>query len=91
MKSKIIKSILGILLLTISPFFILAIVAILYVLLKMIGGASFLAGVQSFINFIYSLVPFFPYLTTIPIIAVATILIFKKRQKISNYVTKALK
>jgi membrane protein implicated in regulation of membrane protease activity len=88
MRSKIIKSILGILLLTISPFFILAIAAILYVLLKMIGGASFLAGVQSFINFIYSLVPLFPYLTTIPIIAVAIILIFKKDKKSRSILQK---
>lgn len=77
MKSKILKAILGIILLTVSPFAILAVVGLLYVLFQMFGGVSFTAGVQTFINFIYSLVPFFKYLTTIPIIIILVMVVIK--------------
>lgn len=81
MINKIIKGFLGIITLTISPFIMLAIVGILYVTFQMIGGVSFTAGVESFVNFIYSLVPFFSYLTAIPVAIVLTILFIKNRQK----------
>jgi hypothetical protein len=47
MKSKILKSILALILLSASPFIVLSIVGTLYVILQMIGGLSFTAGVQS--------------------------------------------
>lgn len=77
MKSKILKGILGIILLTVSPFVVLAVLGLLYVIFQMLGGVSFTAGVQTFINFIYSLVPFFKYLTTIPIIMVLVMVVVK--------------
>ncbi|PKM71857.1 MAG: hypothetical protein CVU91_11930 [Firmicutes bacterium HGW-Firmicutes-16] len=88
MKSKILKGILGLALLTISPFFMLAIVCILYVAFQMIGGASFTAGVQTFIDLIYSLLPYFSYLTAIPVIMVIAILIYKNKQFILSKLTR---
>ncbi|MDF2905414.1 MAG: hypothetical protein K0R34_735 [Herbinix sp.] len=79
MKNKITKSILGIILLTISPFVLLTIVGFIYVLIQLIGGVPFTDGVQSFINFIYSLVPFFKYLTVIPIILVIIMVLIKNK------------
>ena len=80
MKSKILKGIFGLTVLTISPFLILAIVGVFYVALQMIGGASVAAGVLTFIDLIYSLMPYFSYLTTIPVIMIIAILIYKNRR-----------
>lgn len=90
MKSKILKSILAIILLSVSPFIVLTVIGMLYVIHQMIGGVSFTAGVQSFVEFIYSLISFFPYVTTIPIIIVLAISLFKNRKKISAIISKAL-
>jgi hypothetical protein len=82
MKSKIFKSILAIILLSVSPFIVLAVTGMLYVIIQMIRGLSFTVVVQSFVNFIYSLISFFPYITTIPILIVLAIIIVKKKQKL---------
>jgi hypothetical protein len=76
----LIKGILGIILATISPFIVLTIIGTLYALLNMFGGATFTAGVRSFINFIISLKPYLPYLTAIPVILVLLILFIKRRR-----------
>ncbi len=83
MKNKIIKSILGILAMTVSPFILLSIVGILYVIFQMVGGATFSAGFQSFFNIVYSLSPYFGYMTTVPIIILAIVLYFKFKHKTS--------
>ncbi len=81
MKSKLIKGILGIILATISPFIVLIVVGTLYALLNMIGGTTFTVSVRSFANFIISLKPFLPYLTTIPVVLVLLIVVLKRRRK----------
>ncbi len=88
MKSTIFKSIIGFLLLFVSPFIVLTIVGSLYVIIQVIGGTSFTTGVQSFINIIYSLVPFFSYLTTIPLILLLVMIIIKNKQKIVKLLQK---
>ncbi|MBE4910581.1 hypothetical protein IMZ08_21310 [Bacillus luteolus] len=82
MKSKILKSILALIVLSISPFVMIAAVGMLFVILQMIGGATFTGGVVSFVNFIYSLVPLYPYLTAIPTIIVLAVAIIKNRNKL---------
>lgn len=84
MKTKVFKGILVIILATISPFFVLAIIGVFYVLYRIIGGETFTVGIQSFINLIFSLRSFFPYLTTIPVIMVLLMLFMKNREKILN-------
>lgn len=84
MKTKVFKGILVIILATISPFFVLAIIGFFYVLYRIIGGETFTVGIQSFINLIFSLRSFFPYLTTIPVIMVLLMLFMKNREKILN-------
>lgn len=88
MKSKILKSILVIILLSVSPFIVLAVIGILYVILQMLGGVSFTAGLQSFVNLIYSLVSFFPYVTTIPILIVLATVLGKNKYKIVKLLSK---
>jgi len=88
MKSKILKSILVIILLSVSPFIVLAVIGILYVILQMLGGVSFTAGLQSFVNLIYSLVSFFPYVTTIPILIVLATVLEKNKYKIVKLLSK---
>jgi hypothetical protein len=47
----------------------------------MIGGTTFSVSVRSFTNFIISLKPFLPYLTTIPVILALLIVVMKRRRK----------
>ncbi|MBL4934561.1 hypothetical protein JK636_02180 [Clostridium sp. YIM B02515] len=78
MKNNALKAISGMIFLAVSPFVVLTIVGLLYVIFQMLGGISFAAGTQAFINSIYSLVPFFKYLTTIPIIVLVIVVIQNK-------------
>ncbi|RSK26586.1 hypothetical protein EJF36_06780 [Bacillus sp. HMF5848] len=82
MKNKIIKTILSILLLSVSPILVLAGFGTLYILFQMIRGFSFPDGLDSFINFINSLVPYFSYLTSIPIIMVLFMILIKYKNKL---------
>ena len=88
MKNKILRGIFALVLLSVSPVFLLAIIGIFYILFQIIGGVSFTASVQSFINFIYSLIPYLSYLTTIPVILVLTMLFIKNREKIKKKLLK---
>jgi len=81
MKNKILKTILSILLLSVSPFLVLAGFGILYILFQLIKGFSFPDGIDSFIDLINSLVPYFPYLTSIPIIMVLFMILIKYKVK----------
>lgn len=84
MKIKIIKSILGILVMTVSPFILLSFVGILYVMFQVIRGTTLTVGFQSFYHLVYSLKPYFGFMITVPIIIMATALYFKFRHKYSN-------
>jgi len=88
MKTKLFKAILGIILATISPFFVLSIIGIFYTLFGIIRGVTFTVGIQSFINLIFNLRPFFPYLTTIPVIMVLIMLFMKNREKLLSLLKK---
>lgn len=88
MKIKLFKGILGIVLATISPFFVLALFGIFYALISIIGGATLTVAIQSFINLILSLRPLFPYLTTIPIIMVLIMFFMKNKEKILNLIKR---
>lgn len=88
MKSKLLKGILSLVILSVSPFIILAAVGIPYILYQVIGGFSIREGINSFVHLIYSLVPFFPYLTTIPILAVALMFLYKNRKRIYDILAK---
>ena len=79
MKPKLLKGFLGFVLATISPFFILAMLGLFYVMFQIIGGATLSDAFESFINIILSLRPIFPYLTTIPVIMVLIIVFMKNR------------
>ncbi len=88
MKNKIRKGILGIFALTLSPLLLLSATGILYILYQLIGGRSLSAGYQSYMKIIYSLVPYFLYLTVIPILLFIVFLIIKYRHKITNLLRK---
>jgi len=88
MKSKALKILLGVIFLSVSPFIVLAVIGIIYVIFQMIGGLSFTTGVQSFVNFIYSFVSFFPYVTIIPVLMLFTTIIIKSKYKIVKLLSK---
>lgn len=79
MKTKLLKGFLGVILATISPFFILAMLSLFYVMFNVIGGATLSDAFESFINVILSLKPLYPYLTTVPVIMVLIIVFMKNR------------
>jgi hypothetical protein len=79
MKSRIIKAIIGTLVLVISPLFMVAVIRALYIAFHMITGYSMIEGFYSYTNFIRSLVPCFSYLTTVPIMILALIMLRKHK------------
>lgn len=82
MRTRIFKIVSSVAILTISPFVIIIMIGLLYVSYCMLAGIPIIQGFQSYKNFIYSLVPYFPYLTTIPI-AILGILLLKKHTILS--------
>mgnify|MGYP005840429127 CR=1 FL=1 len=79
MKNNILKGVLLVIVMIMSPFAVVALIGTIYTAFQMINGVTFISGVQSFINFIYSLVPYFSYLTVIPVFIVAALLLVKNR------------
>ena len=82
MKTKLLKVIMGLMIATISPFIILAVLGLFYVLFSIVGGVSFIAAIENFTSFVFSFRPIFPYLTAIPVMIVLIMLFIKNREKI---------
>ncbi|QNO15343.1 hypothetical protein HYG86_11490 [Alkalicella caledoniensis] len=57
-------------------------IGLLYVSYYMLTGIPIIQGFKSYKNFIYGLVPYFPYLTTVPV-AILGILLLKKHAMLS--------
>ena len=65
---------------SLSPFVIVLIVGVMYVIVQIITGLTLTASINSFKSILVSLVPYFPRLTTIPVILVLLTFIMKKRK-----------
>ncbi|MBP1743447.1 MAG: hypothetical protein H6Q58_425 [Firmicutes bacterium] len=80
MKARILKAFIGILVLVISPLFMVVVIGTLYNAFHMITGYSMIEGFYSYTNFIRSFVPYFSYLTTV-LIVILTLIFFRKQKK----------
>ncbi|EQB89857.1 hypothetical protein J2Z44_003248 [Clostridium punense] len=78
--NKIFKGLLLMLMLLLSPLAALAVLGVAYITVRMTSGLEFLAAVSSFKAIIYTLKPYFAYLTIIPA-ALFTIVQLKKKTK----------
>lgn len=83
MLKKILKVGLGAIILTLSPFIIVLIVGLLFILFHMTGGASFIEGYELFVQLIEGAKPYFPILTFVPMvfIGIPMALTFVKKRK----------
>lgn len=72
------------LMLLLSPLAGLAVLGAVYIVIRMISGLEFLAAVSSFKAIIYTLKPYFPYLTIIPA-ALFIIVQLKKKTKFLTF------
>ncbi len=79
MKSRIIKAIIGILVLIVSPLFMVVVIGALYIAFHTITGYSMIDGFYTYTNFIRSLVPYFSCLTTVPIVFLALLMLRKHK------------
>ena len=77
MRIRIFKIVSSVAILTISPFLIIIMIGLLYASYCMIAGIPIIQGFESYKNFIYGLVPYFPYLTTVPIVILGIFLLKK--------------
>lgn len=79
---KLGKILLIFILMSLSPFVIVLIVGVMYVIVQLINGLTLIASTNSFKLILVSLVPYFPYLTTIPVILVLLTFIMKKKKHV---------
>lgn len=61
-----------------SPLVLLALLGAAYVGIQMLNGIGAMAAVQAFLGFINNLMPYFPYLTTVPAALIVLMLLLKK-------------
>lgn len=84
MRSKIFKVLSGALLLFLSPFPILAVFGAVYIVFQMVNGMGFSEGFNSFMALLQSLRPYFPYLTTIPVVMILVSILLKNRSRLNK-------
>ncbi len=84
MKSML-KKFLSIIVIFVFPLVSLVLLGVIYVITRMIGGMEPLAAIHSFKALIYSLMPYFPHLTIIPIVLISSILLLKHWGKIKKW------
>lgn len=75
---KLGKILLSFILMSLSPFVILSIVGVMYVIFQLFNGLALTASITSFKAILVGLVPYFPYLTTIPVVLILLAFIMKK-------------
>lgn len=83
---KILKALIVLVLLILSPIVLLALAGVLYIAVRMIGGTGPAAAMHSFITLVKGLAPYFPYLTTIPVVMIVLTLLIKYRNQVREKV-----
>ena len=76
---KVGKILLSFILMSLSPFVIIMISGVIYVIVQLINGLALTASISSFKAILVSLVPYFSYLTIIPAILILLTFILKKK------------
>lgn len=88
---NIAKKLLLVVALFLSPLVLLACVGTVYVVIQIINGMSPMAGINSFITWVHTLMPYFPYLTTIPVVMIALTLLIKNWSKVKVRIRQLVK
>lgn len=83
MKTRIFKIVSVIAILAVTPIVIVVLLGLLYISYCLLAGIPINEGFQSYKIFLCSLVPYFPYLTTVPM-AILGILLLKKHTILST-------
>ncbi len=78
---KIVKILQSLLVMTLSPFVLILIWGCIHVIFQLANGLALASSISSFKAIIVGLAPFFPYLTTIPIILILLAFIIKKGKR----------
>jgi len=79
--SNIFKKFLYIVLLILSPLASIVLLCAIYIMIGIIRGINPLESVTSFKSLLQNLTPYFPYLTTIPVILIFFPLLYKNWSK----------
>lgn len=90
---KLGKLLLSFILMSLSPFVIIAIIGVIYVIFQLINGLELTASISSSKAILLGLTPYFSYLTIIPAILILLAIILKKsevRRKIKNLDSKTV-
>ena len=84
MIAKILKILLSLLIMTLSPFVIVLIGGFIYVIFQLANGLALTASISSFKAILVGLAPYFLYLTTVPVILILLTFILKKKRSSSK-------
>lgn len=83
---KVGKILISFILMSLSPFVVIGIVGAMYVIVQLINGLTLTASISSFKGILVGLVPYFSYLTAVPVILVLLTFTFKKRSEVRGKV-----
>ena len=73
--------VIGLVLATLSPFIVLSMIGLCYVMYMMVGrGLTWADSVAQFVGMVWALQPYFGYLTMIPLVLVGVIMAARRRQ-----------
>ena len=81
---KLGKILLSFILMSLSPFVIIVLVGVMYVIVQLINGLALTASISSFKSILVGLVPYFSYLTIVPAILILLTFILKKKRSSSK-------
>lgn len=85
MPKKLLKPVLTLLALIISPLILAAIASVVFIAVHLVNGASISAAQQALAVVIHDLLPFLPYITTIPAVLIIITVVIPNRNKIQNW------
>lgn len=84
MNNTIVKKLMPIIILFLSPLATVAAFGAFYIVIQMISGLEMSVAFSSFMDLLNSLTPYFPYLTTIPMVSIVLVVLLKKRNALSQ-------
>ena len=88
MPTKLLKLVLTLLALIISPLILAAIASAVFIAIHLVNGESFFAAMQALTIVIENLLPYLPYITGIPVVLIIVTVIFTKRYRIQSWFRK---
>lgn len=82
--TKFLKKLLFMLILLLSPMTMLALFGVIYIVVKILGGLELTTAFSSFKSALYTLIPYFPYLTIIPGVLFMLAYLIKNKIKVKK-------